>query len=150
MGGGVPRERRHSVAARIGLGKLRRFSRRSSMPRVVLHVLRSVGVIVAAWFLASCSASPVASAPSSAILFEGGRLIVGDDNPPIESSAFLVEDRKITKVGRKGEVEAPAGAARVDLTGKTVMPAIVDAHGHLGFLDQNTGLLSKANFTREN
>ena len=38
----------------------------------------------------------------------------------------------------------------MDLTGKTVMPAIVDAHGHLGFLDQNTGLLSKANFTREN
>ena len=55
-----------------------------------------------------------------------------------------------SKVGRKGEVEAPSGAARVDLTGKTVMPAIVDAHGHLGFLDQNTGLLSKANFTREN
>jgi imidazolonepropionase-like amidohydrolase len=120
------------------------------MPRSVLRVLQSVGVIVAVSILGSCSSPPVAYAPSSATLFEGARLIVGDDTPPIENSAFLVEDRKITKVGRKGEVEAPVGAARVDLTGKTVMPAIVDAHGHLGFLDQNTGLLSKANFTREN
>ncbi|MCA1585201.1 MAG: amidohydrolase family protein [Acidobacteria bacterium] len=34
-------------------------------------------------------------------------------------------------VGRKGQVKVPAGAARVDLTGKTVIPAIVDTHTHL-------------------
>src|SRR6266404_4845136 len=49
-----------------------------------------------------------------------------------------------------GQAPRPAGAARVDLTDKTVMPAIVDAHGHPGFLDAVTGQLSKANFTREN
>ena len=82
-------------------------------------------------------------------LFEGARLIVGDGTA-IESSAFIVDNSKFTSVGKKGEIQPPAGAARVDLTGKTVMPAIVDAHGHLGFVDMVTGKLSKANFTREN
>jgi imidazolonepropionase-like amidohydrolase len=121
------------------------------MSRAVVRMLQSVGVVATATILGSCSSQLATSgAPSNVTLFEGARLIVGDDKPPIENSAFLMENRKFTKVGRKGEVEVPAGATRVDLTGKTVMPAIVDVHGHLGFLDQNTGLLSKANFTREN
>ena len=44
----------------------------------------------------------------------------------------------------------PPGARHIDLDGKTVMPAIVDAHGHPGFLDAVTGKMSKDNFTREN
>ena len=70
----------------------------------------------------------------SAVLFEGARLIVGDASPPIESSAFIVEDGKIGRVGRKGEIAPPAGATRVDLTGKTVMPALVSTHVHVGLL----------------
>ena len=68
----------------------------------------------------------------SATLFEGARLITGDEAPPIEDSAFVVQDGKFTSVGRRGEVQAPEGAARVDLTGKTVMPGIIEAHAHLG------------------
>jgi imidazolonepropionase-like amidohydrolase len=45
-------------------------------------------------------------------------------------------------------LQAPAGAARVDLSGKTVMPAIVNAHGHVGFIKDVT--FDKANYTREN
>jgi predicted amidohydrolase YtcJ len=40
-----------------------------------------------------------------------------------------------TAVGRKGDVRVPAGGARTDLTGKTVMPAMVDIHSHRGFLE---------------
>ena len=50
---------------------------------------------------------------------------------PIADAAFIVENGRFTAVGRKGQLKVPAGAARVDLTGKTVMPAIVDAHKHL-------------------
>jgi imidazolonepropionase-like amidohydrolase len=71
-------------------------------------------------------------------LFEGARLIIGDDSNPIENSAFIVEGNKIGRVGRKGEIELPAGATRVDLTGKTVMPALVSTHGHIGLLDGMT------------
>jgi imidazolonepropionase-like amidohydrolase len=85
--------------------------------------------------------------PTAAVLYEGARLIRGDGSPPIESSSFLVEGATITRVGRKGEVMPPAAARRVDLTGKTVMPTIVNAHGHPGF---QRGLTYTAdNFTRD-
>jgi imidazolonepropionase-like amidohydrolase len=64
--------------------------------------------------------------------FEGARLIVGDGNAPIEDATFLVEGDRFTAVGATGQVDVPEGAMRVDLTGKTVMPAIVDGHKHLG------------------
>ena len=86
---------------------------------------------------------------SGATLFEGARLITGATGAPIESSAFLVENGRFTKVGRKGDIQAPAGAARVDLTGKTVMPALIDIHNHLGWTNHKTNQATKTSFTRE-
>jgi imidazolonepropionase-like amidohydrolase len=101
--------------------------------------------------LEGCAAPPTSPPPSAApraTLFEGARLITGDEVPPIEDSAFVVQDGKFTSVGRRGEVQAPEGAARVDLTGKTVMPGIVEAHAHLGYWKDLKP--SAENFTREN
>jgi imidazolonepropionase-like amidohydrolase len=84
----------------------------------------------------------------AATLYEGARLITGDGSAPIENSAFLVENAHFTRVGRRGEVQAPAGAARVDLTGKTVIPALVDGHSHIGYMKNLTS--GAANYTREN
>jgi imidazolonepropionase-like amidohydrolase len=84
----------------------------------------------------------------AATLYEGARLIAGDGSAPIESSAFLVENGHFTRVGRRGEVQAPAGAARVDLTGKTVIPALVDGHSHIGYMNNLTS--GAMNYTREN
>jgi imidazolonepropionase-like amidohydrolase len=81
-------------------------------------------------------------------LYEGARLITGDGAASIENSAFLVEDTKFSRVGRKGELQAPPGAARVDLTGKTVIPGLVDAHSHIGYMKNLTS--GARNYTREN
>src|SRR5438045_4214137 len=70
--------------------------------------------------------------PNTAV-YEGARLIVGDATAPIENGAFVVENGTIMAVGRKGAVSVPAGAAHVDLTGKTVIPALVNAHIHFGY-----------------
>lgn len=100
--------------------------------------------VVALTFLAIVS-QPARS--QTATLFEGARLITGDGGV-VENSAFVVANRQFAQVGRKGEVALPAGGARVDLTGKTVMPAIVDAHVHMGY---RKGLdFSTNNYTREN
>src|SRR6266581_8324583 len=72
-----------------------------------------------------------AQQPPSATVFEGARLITGDASAPVADAAFIVENGRFTAVGRKGQVQVPAGAARVNLAGKTVMPAIIDAHKHL-------------------
>jgi imidazolonepropionase-like amidohydrolase len=84
------------------------------------------------------------------VLFEGARLIVGDGRPAIENSAFLVEGSRITQVGTRSSVKRPAGTTVVDLQGKTVMPALVDAHSHLGYTDVRTGETSSTHYTREN
>jgi len=87
---------------------------------------------------------------TSVTVFEGARLITGDGSAPIENSAFLVENNLFTQVGRRGQLRVPAGAAHVNLAGKTVMPAMVDLHGHFGFQHVNDGTMSKAFFTRDN
>ncbi len=71
---------------------------------------------------------------SGAVLYEGARLITGPAaTAPIENGALLVEGGVISAIGRRGEVQAPGGAARVDLTGKTVMPAMINVHAHFGY-----------------
>jgi imidazolonepropionase-like amidohydrolase len=87
--------------------------------------------------------------PASAqmVLFEGERVIPGDDSPAIDSAALLVERGTITRVGRKGDIALPAGGTRVNLDGKTVMPAIISTHVHPGFQKGLTYLAE--NFTRQ-
>ncbi|MYE34203.1 MAG: amidohydrolase family protein [Gemmatimonadales bacterium] len=67
---------------------------------------------------------------TGAVAYEGARVIAGDGSV-IESGVFVVEAGQFAAVGASGEVEVPDGAQRVDLSGKTVMPAIVNAHLHL-------------------
>jgi imidazolonepropionase-like amidohydrolase len=89
-----------------------------------------------------------APAVSTITLFEGARLITGADGAVIENSAFLVDGNRFTRVGKKGEIQLPAGAARVDLAGKTVIPALVDGHSHIGYMRHMTS--GAQNYTREN
>src|SRR3979490_1940446 len=114
-----------------------------------MRQLRMVPLLV----VAACSSPAATQTPAAthgATVFEGARLITGDGSAPIEQSAFIIENNKFAGVGKKGELQVPAGATRVDLTGKTVMPAMVDLHSHFGFLKQSDGSMSKANFNRDN
>jgi imidazolonepropionase-like amidohydrolase len=83
-----------------------------------------------------------------AALYEGARLILGDAGAPIESGAFVVQNGRITAIGPKGSVNAPRGATRVDLTGKTVMPALNNVHIHIGY--EGYVSWSVENHTQEN
>ncbi|WP_428096506.1 amidohydrolase family protein [Candidatus Rariloculus sp.] len=83
--------------------------------------------------LAACDpvSEPPSPAAESAVVYEGARLIVGDGSAPIENAVFTVEDGRFVDVGAAGAVAVSADATRVDLSGMTVMPAIVDAHTHM-------------------
>jgi hypothetical protein len=106
--------------------------------RISLLILAGLALVVNA-------TTPVRSQTA---VFEGARLITGDGSAPIEDSAFLVEGNRFTAVGRRGAVTIPAGATRVDLTGKTVIPALIDAHVHMGY---RKGLsFGPENYNREN
>jgi imidazolonepropionase-like amidohydrolase len=80
------------------------------------------------------SIRPALAQANPPIIYEGARLIIGPATAdPIENGVFIVENGIITAIGSRAEVAAPEGAARVDLAGKTVMPAMVDVHAHLGY-----------------
>ncbi len=80
---------------------------------------------------AACSSPPeVAPEPSTATVYEGARVIVGDGSDPIENATVVVDEGRFVAVGAAGEVETPEGAAQVDLTGRTVIPALIDTHVH--------------------
>ena len=66
------------------------------------------------------------------VLFEGARLIVGDGNL-VETGDLLVGGARILTVGESGEIDPPADAVRIDVAGKTIVPAFIDAHAHLGY-----------------
>ena len=91
----------------------------------LLTILFSIGL------LSMVLSMVAAQRGTTATVFEGARLITGDGSAPIMDAAFVVDNGRFTAVGRKGQISVPAGAAHVDLSGKTVIPAIIDAHKHL-------------------
>ena len=81
---------------------------------------------------AACAApEPEAPIDTGITVFAGARVIVGDGSDPIEDATFVVEGERFVQVGESGTVEIPDGSALVDLTGRTVIPALVDTHTHL-------------------
>jgi imidazolonepropionase-like amidohydrolase len=95
---------------------------------------KRVGLILTGVIVVAAYSTPGAGqAPQTAgaTVYEGARLIVGDGSAPIEDSAFVVAGNKFTEVGKRGQVKVPGNAARVNLAGKTIIPAIIDTHTHL-------------------
>ena len=106
------------------------------------------GVFVAALLAALVPWTPArAQAPSGVVAYEGARLIPGDGSPAIERAVLLVEGSRIRQVGPVGKVSVPTGATRVDLSGKTLVPAFLNAHTHPAF--QKGASYSRENYTRE-
>ena len=64
--------------------------------------------------------------------FTGARVIDGTDRTPIDNATILVRDGKIAEIGPAGRITVPSGAERIPLAGKSVIPGIVNAHGHVG------------------
>src|SRR5262245_1016835 len=102
----------------------------------VPHSMPRNKVIFATSLLFGVMSSVLATPQSTGggtVLYEGPRLIFGDGRSPIENGAFVVQNGRVTTIGQRGSIKAPKDAERVDLTGKTVMPAMVNVHVHIGY-----------------
>ena len=111
---------------------------------------RWFATLAIALLLAACGGgndAPAEDAQSGTVFFEGGRLILGDGGV-IESGGMLVEGGRIVAVGDLAAMSVPAGTRTVDLTGKSVIPALIDAHAHLGY--ESTTAWGADEYTREN
>lgn len=78
------------------------------------------------------NAQPEGGSPP--LVFEGARLLpmAGEE---IERGVLVIQGGKIIAVGAVGEVAVPAGAKRVDVSGRVIMPGVVDTHSHIGQVD---------------
>ena len=91
--------------------------------------------------------------PDGAIAFVGARIVTASGaagrsdvaSNVIENGTVVVEGNRITAVGRN--VSIPAGAKRIDAAGKTIMPGIVDVHGHVG--GEGDGILAQSSWPLE-
>jgi len=70
-------------------------------------------------------------AQAQAVAFTGARVIDGTGAAPIEQATIVVVNGRIESVGAAASAKIPAGATRVDMTGKTIVPGLINAHGHL-------------------
>ena len=90
------------------------------------------GFLIALSFaVASCGdpePEPVEPTPGLTA-FTGARLIIGNGDTVVENGTLLVRDGRIEAAG--DAVDVPADARRVDVSGKTIMPGLVNAHGHV-------------------
>jgi imidazolonepropionase-like amidohydrolase len=71
-----------------------------------------------------------ANAGAQTTAFVGGRVVDGTGRV-IENGTVIITGDKITAVG-PASTAVPAGATRVDVKGKTLLPGLINAHGHVG------------------
>ena len=98
-------------------------------------------------FLTACLSSALTLSAQVTVL-QHARVIDGTGRDPIPDAAIVIAGGKIRDIGPSSSVKAPESAQVVDLSGKTIMPGIINLHGHVGMVK---GLSQDMeNYTREN
>ncbi|MFN9116589.1 MAG: amidohydrolase family protein [Gemmatimonas sp.] len=75
--------------------------------------------------------------PKGVVVFRGGKAITMKGKEIIENADLVVRDQRIVAVGARGSVAIPDGAKIIDVTGKVLMPGMVDTHYHPQWLTPN-------------
>jgi imidazolonepropionase-like amidohydrolase len=90
---------------------------------------RALPIIVLAALAALCSATPLTAQKGEVTALRAGTLFDGVDGGTATDVTILIRDGRIQEVGP--EVQVPAGAREIDLSGWTVLPGFVDLHTHV-------------------
>lgn len=95
----------------------------------------SIALVVAATCI-----SVTAQQPAPVRAYTGARLFDGTDRAPIDNATIVVREGRIAAAGPASAVAIPAGAERISLAGKTVIPGLVNAHGHVNNTARDLGV----------
>lgn len=87
--------------------------------------------LILAVTLTACGADAEAGTASMRA-FVGARLIDGSGSTPLENSVIVIDGGEIVAVGEAGSVEIPSGVATIDVRGRTIIPGLINTHGHVG------------------
>jgi imidazolonepropionase-like amidohydrolase len=132
------------------------FGRLLRLVSISHRAVRATGlqalVVLLGLALTLVPSTKAARAQAEVRVLRGFTLIDGTGGTPVPNSAMIVDAGRISWVGPVSSLKAPAGAEIVDLTGRFVMPGIVDLHGHLGITDgmtQDARLFSRQTAERD-
>jgi imidazolonepropionase-like amidohydrolase len=94
------------------------------------------------WFVASAfiEASQKTAGPDGdvPVVYRGARIHTAS-GPVIERGVLIVLKGKILDVGAEDQVKIPANAKVRDMTGKVIIPGLVDTHSHIGIFNRPSG-----------
>ena len=77
-------------------------------------------------------ALPMGSPAQEVTAFVGARIWDGTGAEAISNGLMLVRDGRIQYVGERGDVPLPSGATVVNVNGRTIIPGLINTHGHVG------------------
>src|SRR3984893_1855984 len=104
------------------------------MPKLSLRILVTAGALLVNNLSASGTGPDTPAVPNIVQAWVGARIIDGTGNAAIENATLVIRNRHIEAVGKR--VKVPAGAKRIDAKGKTIIPGLINAHGHLNSEDR--------------
>ncbi len=105
--------------------------------------------MLAVAFLAACG-TPEPVQIESVRAFVGARIIDGTGGNPIDDGVLVVRDGRIEAVGTSAELTVPEGATLIDVAGKTIIPGLINTHGHVnGTLGLETNHFTSENLLRQ-
>ena len=116
-------------------------------PFACLHL-----VLLLQLLLLSCAEKPV-QAPATpsgpvAVVIDGAQVWDGTGAAPVQDAVVVIKGDRIDAIGPRGSVTVPVDARTVDAKGKTIIPGLINMHGHVGM---TKGLKQgKENYTKEN
>jgi sec-independent protein translocase protein TatC len=96
----------------------------------------AAAAVVSALAIAAGAPRVVRAQTPATTVYDGARLLIRNPQSsirPVEEGVLVVANGRIVAAGARGAVAVPPNATRVDLTGKTVMPALVNVHVHIGY-----------------
>jgi imidazolonepropionase-like amidohydrolase len=96
--------------------------------------------------VAGCSQRQVVAGSETMQAFVGARLIDGTGAAPIDNAILLVDSGVVVAVGSAAAMTIPAGTPTIDVSGRTIIPGLINTHGHAG----NVIGLQANNYSREN
>ncbi|MBV56726.1 MAG: hypothetical protein CMQ12_09160 [Gammaproteobacteria bacterium] len=96
------------------------------------RILKLIPILVVLGIVQSPSLSAQTLNATNSVLLQDARLIVGDGSV-VEIGSILITGDSIAAVGEVAADTLPENTQIINLQGKTVMPALIDAHAHLGY-----------------